>query len=98
MVEIAASVIGAIDQCYSERAYIAPRPLRVGMFVARGAAKSRYGAGSSSDVLLFQKGSIRWTRERQRADARDLDQRGPAEGETPAETDVQVREPIARRA
>ena len=56
LVEIAALVIGGIVQSYSERAYERPRHVQVGMFVRRGKPKSLYRPGSSTDVVVLQKG------------------------------------------
>lgn len=56
LVEIAALVIGGIVQSYSERAYERPRHVQVGMFVRRGKPKSLSRPGSSTDVVVLQKG------------------------------------------
>ncbi len=58
MIEIVALMIGEIVQCYSEAGYDHPRPATPGMFVKKGQPKSLYRPGSSTDVLVFQKGRI----------------------------------------
>ena len=58
MIEIVALMIGEVVQAYSELCYDAPQPVRPGMFLRRGAPKSLYRPGSSTDVLLFQRGRI----------------------------------------
>lgn len=58
MIEIVALMIGEVVQCYSEERYDNPCPIRPGMFVRRGQPKSLYRPGSSTDVLLFQRGRI----------------------------------------
>jgi phosphatidylserine decarboxylase len=60
MIEIVALMIGRIAQCYSEEGYESPQDVRPGMFVKKGAAKSLYSPGSSTDVLIFQKGRVRF--------------------------------------
>lgn len=60
MVEIVALMIGEIVQCYSDCRYDAPRPVEPGLFVRRGQPKSLYRPGSSTDVLLFESGRIRF--------------------------------------
>ncbi len=59
MIEIVALMIGDIKQCYSTHYYDNPQPVRAGMFFQKGQPKSLYRPGSSTDVLLFQKGKIR---------------------------------------
>ncbi len=58
MIEIAALMIGGIVQCYSSSAYDRPIPIEPGLFVERGRPKSLYRPGSSTDVLVFQKGRV----------------------------------------
>ena len=60
MIEVAALMIGEIVQCYSEEKYEAPLPVAHGMFLRRGSVKSLFRPGSSTDVLLFQKGRVRF--------------------------------------
>lgn len=58
MVEIVALMIGDIAQAYSEFRYENPNPVKPGMFLQKGAPKSLYRPGSSTDALLFQRGRI----------------------------------------
>jgi phosphatidylserine decarboxylase len=53
-------MIGDIVQVYSEQGYDAPVPVVKGMFVKKGQPKSLYRPGSSTDILIFQKGRIRF--------------------------------------
>jgi len=61
MVEVVALMIGDIAQCYSENAYDLPVAIERGMFVKRGRPKSLYRPGSSTDILVFEKGRIRFS-------------------------------------
>ena len=45
MVEVAALMIGDIVQCYSDEKYASPKPMTRGLFLRRGAPKSRYRPG-----------------------------------------------------
>ena len=60
MVEVVALMIGAVEQCYSAERYDEPQPVRPGLFLERGQPKSLYRPGSSTDVLIFQSGRIRF--------------------------------------
>jgi phosphatidylserine decarboxylase len=60
MIEVVALMIGDIVQCYSEKNYDNPSPVGVGMFLKRGAPKSLFRPGSSTVVLVFQEGRIRF--------------------------------------
>ena len=60
MIEIVALMIGDIVQCYSDARYDHPVPVRPGLFIRRGSPKSLYRPGSSTDVLIFQPGRIRF--------------------------------------
>ena len=99
MIEIVALMIGDIVQCYSDRGYDAPRGVRKGMFLRKGQPKSLYRPGSSTDVLLFQKGRVRFDADivfnlrRRGVLSRFVDNRGKAM----IETEVAVRESIGRR-
>jgi phosphatidylserine decarboxylase len=63
MIEVVALMIGDIVQVYSEERYEQPRPLHKGMFLKKGAPKSLFRPGSSTDVLLFQQGRIRFAQD-----------------------------------
>ncbi|HYA38422.1 MAG TPA: phosphatidylserine decarboxylase [Candidatus Methylomirabilis sp.] len=58
MIEIVALMIGEVVQVYSELCYDAPQPVQPGVFLRRGAPKSLYRPGSSTDVLLFQRDRV----------------------------------------
>jgi phosphatidylserine decarboxylase len=98
MVEVVAMMIGRVEQCYSEERYDHPVDVHPGMFLKRGRPKSLYYPGSSTDVLLFQKGRIRFCddliRNRDRTDVASRYSVGF--GRPLVETDVQVRSLIAR--
>ncbi len=100
MVEIVALMIGDILQCYSDRGYEAPREVRQGMFLSRGQPKSLYRPGSSTDVLVFQKGRVRFDPDilsnmrRRDASSRFFDDKG----RPLVETEVRVRESIGERS
>ena len=58
MIEVVAMMIGRIKQCYSEQRYDSPIDIAPGMFLRKGAPKSLYQPGSSTDVLLFERGRV----------------------------------------
>ncbi|PLY01449.1 MAG: phosphatidylserine decarboxylase [Desulfuromonas sp.] len=93
MVEIVALMIGEIVQCYSARNYDDPQPIRVGMFLDKGCPKSLYRQGSSTDLLLFEKGRINFAADLlQNRQRRDVLSRFTAGFHTPlVETDIKVR-------
>lgn len=98
MVEVVALMIGEIVQCYSKSRYDNPQPVSAGMFVRKGQPKSLYRPGSSTDVLLFQKGRVRFSADLVSNQARrDVTSRFTIGFESPlVETDIQVRSAIAK--
>lgn len=60
MIEVVALMIGDICQAYSSQGYDSPRPMKLGMFLEKGQPKSLYRPGSSTDILIFQKGRVRF--------------------------------------
>lgn len=60
IIEVVAMMIGDIVQCYSDTGYDWPQRVRPGMFLSKGVPKSLYRPGSSTDILFFQKGRIRF--------------------------------------
>ena len=60
MIEVVALMIGDIVQCYSTETYDSPSEISPGMFVKKGAPKSLYRPGSSTDILIFQRDRIRF--------------------------------------
>jgi phosphatidylserine decarboxylase len=99
IIEVVALMIGEIVQCYSEYRYDLPQPVGPGMFLARGAPKSLYRPGSSTDVLLFQKGRVRFAEDLVRnlntPTARSRFSLGF--GKALVETEVEVRSAIGER-
>ena len=97
MVEVVALMIGDIVQRYSAVRYEDPVPVRRGLFMEKGAPKSLYRPGSSTDVLIFQEGKISFAddliRNMNSTGARSRFSRG---FDRPlVETDVMVRSLIA---
>jgi len=97
MIEVVALMIGEVVQCYSERAYDAPTPMRLGLFLRRGQPKSLYRPGSSTDVLIFQPGRIHFDKTiLANLHRRDVRSRFSLDLTTPlVETDVRVRSLLA---
>ncbi|MDX2032036.1 MAG: phosphatidylserine decarboxylase [Blastocatellia bacterium] len=99
MIEVTALMIGEVRQCYSRDRYDDPRPIAPGMFLERGRPKSLYRPGSSTDVLLFERGRIAFDedllRNQQRVDVRSRFSQGF--GRPLVETEVDVRSRIAAR-
>ncbi len=97
MIEVVALMIGRIDQRYSEREYLDPRPIEQGMMLRLGAPKALFRPGSSTIVLLFQPGRVRFAddlvRNQQRSEVRSRYSR--AFGQVLVETDVAVRSLLA---
>ncbi len=97
MVEVVALMIGDIVQCYSRTGYDQPCPLQTGMFVDKGCPKSMYRPGSSTDVLLFEPGRVRFAEDLLSNQRRqDVSSRFCAGFSRPlVETDIQVRSLLA---
>jgi len=98
MIEVVALMIGEIVQCYSEERYEAPGPRRPECSSKKGLSKSLYRPGSSTDVLLFQKGRVQFADDL----VRNLSTPGAQSrfssgfGRPLVETEVMVRSLIAR--
>ena len=97
MIEIVALMIGDIVQAYSEIGYENPRAVAPGMFVKKGVPKSLYRPGSSTDLLLFQRGRVTFAKDLVENMRRsDVQSRFSAGFGSPlAETDLKVRSLIA---
>ena len=97
MVEVVALMIGQIEQRYSEHRYESPRAIEKGMFLQAGAPKALFRPGSSTVVLLFQSGRIRFAPDLVANQHRGGVQSGFALtlGGPLAETDVAVRSLLA---
>jgi len=97
MIEVVALMIGQVEQCYSRERYDNPQPISPGMFLERGCPKSLYRPGSSTDVLLFERGRVRFDDDlisnQRRGDAQSRFSKGF--GQPLVETEVTVRSRIA---
>jgi len=98
MVEVVALMIGDIVQCYSEKGYEEPRKVEPGMFLRKGQPKSLYRPGSSTDILVFQKGRIEFAGDLLENQQRlDVASRFTNGFQAPlVETDIKVRSLLAR--
>jgi phosphatidylserine decarboxylase len=100
MIEVVALMIGDIVQVYSADKYECPRPMSAGMFLKKGAPKSLFRPGSSTDVVLFQRGRIRFAEDL----IRNMNMQGVQSrfstgfGRSLVETDLKVRSLIAMAA
>jgi phosphatidylserine decarboxylase len=98
MVEVVALMIGDVVQRYSRERYDEPQPVRVGMHLERGAPKSLFRPGSSTVVLIFEPGRVRFCKDivanLRRSDVRS--HYSAAGSRSLVETDVLVRSTIAR--
>jgi phosphatidylserine decarboxylase len=99
MIEVVALMIGDIVQCVSTHRYDHPQPLARSMRLCKGAPKSLFRPGSSTVILLFQQGAVRFSEDLVHNLARvDVASRFSAGlGRPLVETEVRVRETIARR-
>ncbi len=99
MVEIVALMIGDLVETYRGERYEQPRPLRPDAVVRRGSPKSLFRPGSSTVVLFFEAGRIRFADDlignSRRRDVFSRYSRGF--GHPLVETDVRVRSTIAHR-
>jgi len=99
MIEVVALMIGDIVQAYSSRGYDLPHPIERGMFLEKGQPKSLYRPGSSTDILIFQQGRVRFAEDlldnMRRTDVSSRFTQGF--GRPLVETDVRVRSMIARK-
>ena len=97
MIEVVALMIGDIVQACSEERYDRPRAPQPGMFLTRGCPKSLFRPGSSTVVLLFESGRIRFAQDLiDNSLRRDVQSRFSGFfGRPLVETDVRVRSEIA---
>ncbi len=97
IIEIVALMIGDIIQAYSTRQYENPQPVRTGLFVKKGCPKSLYRPGSSTDVLIFEPGRMRFCDDLVVYSRRhDVHSRFTEPSNRPlVETDIRVRSPLA---
>ena len=98
MIEVVALMVGQIEQRYSEQRYDNPQSLEKGMLLRRGAPKALFRPGSSTVVLLFQSGRVRFAqdlvRNQHKAGVRSRYSMGF--GQPVVETNVKVRSLLAR--
>lgn len=99
MIEVAALMIGDIVQCYSRTGYDDPVAIHPGMFLEKGSPKSLYRPGSSTNILVFQKGRVDFAGD---ITSNLFDRRVSSRfsnwfGGPLAETEVKVRSFIGRR-
>jgi phosphatidylserine decarboxylase len=100
MLEVVALLIGRVEQAYSAVGYDDPVALTPGLFVERGAVKSFYRPGSSTDVLLFEPGRVTFAPDlvahARRPDV--LSRFSLGFGQPVVETEVRVRSALAHPA
>ncbi len=60
MIEVVALGVGDVVQCYSRFRYEDPVPVEVGLFLEKGLPKSLFRPGSSTTLLLFEPGRVRF--------------------------------------
>ncbi len=98
MVEVVALMIGEIVQCYSKSLYENPCDIYPGMFLAKGRPKSLYRPGSSTDVLIFEKGRVDFSPDivRNMSHPNAQSRYSLKLGRSLIETEVRVREKIGR--
>jgi phosphatidylserine decarboxylase len=98
MIEVVALMIGRIEQCYSAARYDDPQPVAKGLFLLKGQPKSLYRPGSSTTVLMFQRGRVAFCEDLLRNLFRPSVQSRFSRGfgRPLVETDVKVRSPIAQ--
>jgi phosphatidylserine decarboxylase len=98
MIEVVALMVGQIEQRYSAERYEKPRELEKGMFLRRGAPKALFRPGSSTVVLLFEPGRVRFARDLVRNQHKDgvRSRYSTGFGQPVVETDVKVRSLLAR--
>lgn len=96
MIEVVALMIGEIQQAYSTDFYNEPVDIQPGMFIERGQPKSLFRPGSSTDVLLFQRGRIRFDEDlvRNQHHASATSRFSNGFGRPLVETDIAVRASI----
>ncbi len=96
MIEVVALMIGDIVQCYSEEKYAEPKVVQPGMFLKKGRPKSLYRPGSSTDVLLFERGRVRFCNDliRNMRAPHAKSRFAQGFGKSLVETDVKVRSVI----
>ncbi len=97
MIEVVALMIGDIVQAYSEESYNDPQQINIGMYLKKGQPKSLYRPGSSTDILIFQKGNIRFAADLLQNQVRSnvISRFSHGFGRPLVETDIKVRSLLA---
>jgi phosphatidylserine decarboxylase len=97
MIEVVALMIGEIVQCYSAREYQEPQEVVPGRFLAKGQPKSLYRPGSSTDILVFQRGRVDFSADLVANQARSdvVSRFSLGFGGQLVETDIRVRAALA---
>lgn len=97
MIEIAALMIGEIQQCYCDEEYGPATPPALGSLMMRGAVKSLFRPGGSTVILLFEHNRIHFDADLlANSIRRDVVTRYASNFGNPfVETDVRVRSAIA---
>ena len=97
MIEVVALMVGQIEQRYSEERYDDPQPVRKGMLLRRGAPKALFRPGSSTVVLMFQPGRVRFAQDlvRNQHKVGVRSRYSVGFGQPVVETDVKVRSLLA---
>jgi phosphatidylserine decarboxylase len=100
MIEVVALMIGDIVQTYSEERYNNPVKIEPGMFVKKGCPKSLYRPGSSTDIVIFERGKMEFSSDLiSNSRRKDVQSRFTNKvGQPLVETDIQVRSTIGHRA
>ncbi|MGA8832948.1 MAG: phosphatidylserine decarboxylase [Desulfomonilaceae bacterium] len=98
MVEVVALMIGDVVQAYSSTQYNDPKMISPGMFLKKGAPKSLYRPGSSTDLIIFQPGRVELSDDlvRNRSLSNVQSRFSEGFGKPLVETDVRVRSTIGK--
>lgn len=98
MIEVVALMIGDIVQCYSEKRYDDPVAVGTTVFLKKGCPKSLFRPGSSTVVLLFERGRVLFDEDivsnMRRSGAESIYTQGF--GQPLVETEVSVRNSIGK--
>ncbi|MBN1501589.1 MAG: phosphatidylserine decarboxylase [Spirochaetes bacterium] len=100
VIEVAALMIGDIEQYYCEKYYENPVKLTPGMHVETGCVKSRFRPGSSTVIVLFEKDRINFISEiiRNNSNTNVESRYSLAFNQNIVETEINARETFARRS
>ena len=98
MIEVAALMVGDIEQCYSWEKYDYPKPVKPGMFLEKGRPKSLFKPGGSTVILMFEPNRVEWEKDLMENQRRpQVTSRFSLGFQHPlVETDLKVRSPLGR--